>query len=325
MFEYIKGDNIEIKKAINKHLEKGETITELFLQKVYSSVLSYDTIARTVDTVTTMLTTQITGLNESVSSSDQELNIFTNAIDSFSEHIDNKNEIIEASEDNNIISYIVEATDRIKNKIKQLENELQHSQAEIKKLHNYLDNMCQDAMVDSLTSLATRKRLDQILLKSIRTSIEINEKLSIAFIEVDHYEAFKQKWGQVTSEQILRFTASSIRENIKGRDSAARYSEALFVMVLPKTDIHGSKILAEHIRNTIERKRIIKKTTGEFLGRVTVSVGIAEFQEGESLGYLVSRAERSLVMARQNGRNCTITENDINKSSNENNNKAARG
>jgi diguanylate cyclase len=163
-------------------------------------------------------------------------------------------------------------------------------------------------MIDPLTSLATRKRLDQILSKSTRNSIETSEKMSVAFIEVDNYDAFKEKWGQITSEQILRFTASSIKENIKGRDSAARYSESLFIVVLPKTETNGTRVLAEHIRNTIERKRVVKKTTGEFLGRVTVSVGIAEFNEGESIGNLINHAEKSLMAARLNGKNCTMTE-----------------
>jgi diguanylate cyclase len=315
MFEYIKGEHIEIKKAVDKFLDSGGHINEALLHKIYSSILSYDTIARTVDTVTTMLNAQIIGLNDSVSTSDEELSIFTTAIDSFSEHIDNTHESMNMGNgdngDNNILTYMMAATERVKNKIKDLETELHYSQTEIKKLHNYLDNVCQDAMIDSLTSLATRKRLDQILLKSIRNSIETTEKLSVAFIEVDNYDAFKDKWGQVTSEQILRFIATSIKENIKGRDSAARYSESLFMVILPKTDSKGTSILAEHIRNMIERKRIIKKTTGEFLGRVTISVGIAEFQEGESLGYLMSRAERALSVARHNGKNCTVIEEEV--------------
>lgn len=305
MYEYLKGQNIEIINSIEKFLKKHDNLTEIFLLKVHSSVLSYETIAKTVNTVTSLLDVQITGLNDSVSSSDQELNVFTDAIDSFSEYIDND---AHNMTDRNIISYIVSATTRVKDKVKELETDLHNSQAEIKQLHNYLENMCQEAMVDPLTTLATRKRCDQILSKSIRNCLETSENMSVVFIEIDHYDAFKEKWGQVTSEQILRFTASALKENIKGRDAAARYSESLFIMILPKTDAHGAKILSEHIRNTVERKRIIKKTTGEFLGRVTVSAGIAQFKEGESLGYLLNRAERTLAIARQNGRNCSMTE-----------------
>jgi diguanylate cyclase len=306
MFEYLKGDNIEISKAFNIAFEKKTDINEHFLLRLYSTILSYDTMARTVDTVSSMLTAQIIGLNDSVSSSDQELNVFSHAIDSFSQRM-------ESNEDSNIITYIVEATGRVKAKIKELEGNLDASQSEIKKLQTYLDNIRQESMIDPLTSIGTRKRFDQVLSKSIRSSLENKEKVSVAFMEIDHYDAFKDKWGQVTSEQILRFAASTLKENIKGRDTAARYSESLFALILPKTDSHGGKILAEYIRNIIERKRIVKKTTGEFLGRTTISVGIAEFQEGESIGHLVSRAEKILNIARMNGRNCTINEEDAKK------------
>jgi diguanylate cyclase len=323
MFEYIKDDNIEVRKAFDKCLEAGGIINEAFLLKLQSTVLSYDTIAIMVDTVTEMLTNHMTGLHQSVSSSDEELNIFSAAVDSFSKHIMNKNKKFFLPDDSdNIVDCIVTATDRVRNKIKDLETELEYSQTEIKKLHTYLDSVCQDNMLDNLTSLATRKRIDQVVLKEIRNSVEINEPLSVAFIEVDNYDAFKKKWGQITSEQILRFVGVSIKENIKGRDTAARYSESLFMVTLPKTNADGSCILADYIRTTIERKRIIKKTTGEFLGRVTVSVGVAQFQEGESVGYLITRAEKALSIARANGKNCIIIEGD---SHNNTNKKIANG
>lgn len=326
MFEYLKNDNIEVIKAFNKCLEAGGVIDEAFLLKIQSSILSYDTITRTVDTVTSMLTAQMMGLCQSVSSSDEELEIFSTAMDSFSEHIENKNSIY-SEEDNNIVEYIINATARVKNKIKDLENELEYSQTEIRKLHTYLENVCQENMLDSLTSLATRKKIDQVILKEIKYSVETAEKLCVAFIEVDNYSAFKKKWGQVTSEQILRFTATSIKDNIKGRDTAARYSESLFMLVLPKTNTDGGLVLADHIRTMIERKRIIKKNTGEFLGRVTVSVGISQFQEGESVGYLVSRAEKALAIARENGKNCIIIDTLHNNGNSGDNsqNKAANG
>jgi diguanylate cyclase len=312
MFEYVKGDNIEINKAFDKFIDHGGVINQAFLLKVHSTVLSYDTMAKTVDTVTSMLTAHISGLHQSVSSSDEELNIFTTAVDSFSKHIyDNSDDISLPEYDNNIVHYITGATERVKNKIQDLEKELEYSQAEIKKLYNHLDSVCQETMIDGLTTLITRKRLDQVLLKEIKNAIETAGKLSIAFIEVDNYDAFKKKWGQVTSEQILRFVASSIKENIKGRDSAARYSESLFMITLPRTDARGAAVLAEYIRSMIESKRIIKKTTGEFLGRVTISVGIAQFQEGESLGYFISRTEMALSVARDNGKNCIAIEGTI--------------
>lgn len=326
MFAYLKGDNIEVNKAFEKYFKKHQLITESFLNKVHSSVLYYDTMAKTVNTVTSLLTNQISDLNHSVITSDQEIGVFNEAIDSFSQYIEDD---IDNFSDKNIVNYIINATSRIKDKIKELEESLNNSQIEIKQLHSYLENMCQETMIDPLTALATRKKSDQILSRAIRNSLETSEELAIVFVEIDYYDQFQEKWGQATSEQILRFTATALKENIKGRDSASRYSETIFMLILPKTSAKGAKALSEHIRNTIERKRIVKKTTGEYLGRVTISAGIAEFKEGESLGYLVSRAEKSLTAARLNGRNCSVTEDETNdilsNLDNDNNDQVANG
>jgi diguanylate cyclase len=316
MYTFLKEDNLEVTNAVNKYLNAHDTITEVMLLKIHTSILSYDTIARTVNIVTDLLNKQLNRLDDTFSSSNQEIDVFSDAITSFNQHIDNEdNGVIE----NNIIDYISEATSRIKNKIHELSSNLNASQDEIRKLQSYLENVCQESMIDPLTSLTTRKKSDQILSQSIRNSIETSEEMSLILMEIDHFEEFNEKWGYVTSEQILRFIAFSLKENIKGRDTASRFGTYLFLIILPKTELEGACILAEHIRNTIEKKRIIKKTTGEFLGRVTVSSGVTQFKNGDSIGYLMSRVENALNFARQNGRNCTISEIDIEKNNLANN------
>ena len=54
-----------------------------------------------------------------------------------------------------------------------------------------------------------------------------------------------------------------------------------------------------------------KRSTNEELGAITVSVGVAEFQPGESIGDLVERADRALYQAKRSGRNRTVTELDL--------------
>jgi|GEM_PF-4232190 len=284
MYSFLNEDNLEVTNAINKFLENNPQLTEACLLKIHSSVLSHETIARTVNIVTNLLTKEMHSLNNSMTNSDQELSVFNDAIDTLSQHIDNETVI-----DKTITDYVLEATKRIKNKIKDLDDSLSNSNEEIRKLQTYLEGVCQESMLDPLTTLATRKKSDQILSRAI----------------------FHDKWGTVTSEQILRFIATSLKENIKGRDTASRFSKSLFLLILPQTETNGAFTLAEHIRNTIERKRIIKKTTGEFIGRITVSSGVAQFRSGESIGYLMNRAEKMLDAARDNGRNCTVTEENI--------------
>jgi diguanylate cyclase len=306
MYSFLKEDNLELSKAVNKCFDSHDTISEAMLLKIHTSVLSYDTIARIVDIITDLLAKQFNNLDNAISSSDDEIKNFQEALVSFTQHIDNEENL--SNSHNNIINYISEATSRIKSKITDLSTNLNNSQDEIKKLQSYLEKVCQESMLDPLTTLATRKKADQVLSNSIRNSLATEEHLSLILIEIDNYEAFKEKWGYVTSEQILCFVASALKENIKGRDTASRFGTALFFIILPKTPLQGACALAEHIRNTIERKRIIKKTTGEFLGRITVSSGVSEFKNGEAIGYLMNKLEKNLDAARKNGHNCIISD-----------------
>lgn len=301
-FNYVSQDHVEVVKAIDEYIAKGGVPDIDFTNKLYSTVLSYDMIAKTVDSVTNMLNEQIVCVTGSMSETDDELGLFSDLL------VGASNEIEEGMFTSDLAGKLNVAIDRVNNKIRELESDLENSQEEIKKLQNYLETVRQETNVDPLTSLATRRKYDQWLSQIVRNSIECDEEMCVAFFEVDHYEAFKTKWGQSTSEQILRFIGLALRENIKGRDVASRYASTIFALILPKTALEGAKVVSEHVREIVERKRIIKKTTGEFLGRVTLSIGIASYKKGESIGLLSARCEKALLAARANGRNCIVTE-----------------
>lgn len=301
-FQYCSNENPEVTKAIDDYLAKGNIPDKEYILKLHSILLSYDNIARTVDSVSVMLNDQIVGMTDSIAGTDAELSSFSDLLVGVSDDIDT------GVFTSDLASKLSMAVEKVNSKIKDLESDLDNSQIEIKKLQNYLDTVRQESNIDPLTGLFTRKRYDQGLSQSVRSAIETEEEMCIAFFEVDYYDSFRNKWGQTTAEQILRFIGSALKENTKGRDISARYSATVFALVLPKTGLEGAKILADHIRNTVERKRIVKKTTGEFLGRVTLSVGIARYNKGESIGFFSARCDRALLAARSNGRNCTVTE-----------------
>ncbi|MEM6603846.1 MAG: GGDEF domain-containing protein [Pseudomonadota bacterium] len=301
-YQYASGENVEVNKAIGDFIEKGGIPDQVFTDRIHANILSYEVIAKTVDSVTGLLTDQISGVAGAMSGTDEELSVFSDLL------VGASSDIKHGTFDDMVADKLNSAVDKVNMRVKELEANLEVSHGEIKKLQHYLETVRQEANVDPLTGLATRKRYDQSLSQAVRNSIEANEDMCIVFLEIDHYDAFRTKWGQTTAEQILRFVATAIRENIKGRDVSARYSGSCFALILPKTSIDGSRTLSDHIRSTVERKRIVKKTTGEFLGRVTLSVGIAKYAHGESIGFFCNRCDRSLLAARANGRNCTITE-----------------
>jgi diguanylate cyclase len=80
--------------------------------------------------------------------------------------------------------------------------------------------------------------------------------------------------------------------------------------VLPNTALHSAITLADQIRRVVMGKELMKRSTGEHLGRVTISVGVAALQEGDTMQSLIERADTCLYAAKRNGRNRVISEAD---------------
>ena len=79
---------------------------------------------------------------------------------------------------------------------------------------------------------------------------------------------------------------------------------------LPETQLPDALRLADRIRTAIESKKLIKKSTGDILGVITVSAGIARWAPGESIADFIARADTCLYAAKRTGRNKVVTETD---------------
>jgi diguanylate cyclase len=76
--------------------------------------------------------------------------------------------------------------------------------------------------------------------------------------------------------------------------------------VLPGVALNGCYEVAERVRERIAVAHVTKRATGESVGQVTISIGVAEFIPGESFETLFERCDNALYQAKQSGRNCTI-------------------
>ena len=104
------------------------------------------------------------------------------------------------------------------------------------------------------------------------------------------------------------WSAMSLKQTIKGQDITARYGGEEFAVVLPNTALRQALTVADHIRRAVMAKELKKKSTGEILGRVTISVGVSMLKPGDDTDSLIERADGCLYAAKRNGRNRVICE-----------------
>jgi diguanylate cyclase len=107
--------------------------------------------------------------------------------------------------------------------------------------------------------------------------------------------------------------ANVLRERVRENDLPARYGGEELIAVLPGADLATCEAVAERIRRSISECQITRRSTGEILPSITVSIGVAQFQLGESMADLIERCDRALYLAKRTGRNRVVTEDQLDR------------
>jgi diguanylate cyclase len=95
---------------------------------------------------------------------------------------------------------------------------------------------------------------------------------------------------------------------VREQDLPARYGGEELVVVLPGAKLAVCETVAERIRRSVAECRITRRSTGELLPEITVSIGVAQFRPGESMAQLIERCDGALYLVKRIERNRVITE-----------------
>ena len=206
-----------------------------------------------------------------------------------------------------VVDGLLSATRTMEDRTKSLETELQRSSREVSDLKTKLDDVRKESLTDPLTNIANRKAFDTELNTAVQRARESGEPMSLLMCDIDRFKQFNDTWGHQTGDQVLRLVASCLSENVKGRDTAARYGGEEFAVIVRGTPLNLAVTLANQIRAAVESKKLIKKSTGDILGTMTISIGAAELGAGETPASLIQRADACLYAAKGAGRNCVMS------------------
>jgi diguanylate cyclase len=189
-----------------------------------------------------------------------------------------------------------------------LEKELLHSSQEVNQLRAQLNDVRKESLTDSLTGIANRKAFDTELAAAIEDAHGGSDTVALLMCDIDHFKHFNDTWGHQTGDQVLRLVANCMSENVKGRDTVARFGGEEFAVILRRTSLENATSLANQIRAFVQSKKLVKKSTGEILGTITISIGVARLCSEDSSASLIRRADSCLYQAKRYGRNRVVHE-----------------
>lgn len=304
-YNYATGYNPQLNKTVNETLTAKGNLEPADLEQIYATYVSPSRLTDRLGTVGAKAADEITHIMAMIDAA-------LGSASSYSESLADATQQLGATKDRDglrvIIETLVGTTKEIERSNQALEARLKASKQEIAELQQNLEAVRHESLTDPLTTLANRKFFDETLDKAMADAAATGKPLSLMLLDIDRFKSFNDTYGHLTGDQVLRLVAMCIKQNVKGQDLAARYGGEEFAVILPNTDLQQASAVAEHIRRGVMAKELMKRSTGESLGRVTISIGIATWRLRETGAELIGRADSCLYAAKKRGRNCVVTE-----------------
>jgi diguanylate cyclase len=304
-YAYASGENQALSQVIGQMIAARKPFTAELLLDLRLRCLSNARAARTMDNLGNGMGDVITAVLGKLEEAGRDAVDYSNTLSKATGGLSAEQSPADLRK---MVDGLVAATREMESRTKSLEGELQRSSEQVTELRSKLDNVRKESLTDPLTGIANRKAFDAALESAMARPSE--EPVSLLLCDIDHFKKFNDTWGHQTGDQVLRLVANCLSENIKGRDTAARYGGEEFGVVLRGVGLDGATHVANQIREAVQGRKLVKKSTGDVLGIITISIGVAEFGDGETAESVIRRADACLYGAKQHGRNLVVNQGD---------------
>jgi diguanylate cyclase len=294
-------------RAINDLLRKFGRVTQSELDEIYDRFINTNRFTAEAERATVRLLSQMDTVGDALDNAKTEINDYRGTLNGSVDEMDNG-----VGEDRlrSIITELLASTRNMSRLNAKLVEQLGDAKAEVIELRESLESIRTESQIDPVTTLANRMFFDTALADAIRHAHRTGDSLSILMTDIDHFKKFNDSYGHLTGDQVLRIVAMSIKQNVKGLDTAARFGGEEFAIILPGCELRGAIQVAEQVRKAVMSRELVKRSTGENLGRVTISVGVAHIRKDDTSATLIERADAALYAAKRCGRNMVMAETD---------------
>ncbi|MCW8345913.1 GGDEF domain-containing protein [Vibrio sp. ZSDZ65] len=198
-----------------------------------------------------------------------------------------------------LIQELVDEANDIRHSTDFIHNQLKSASDEISRLKIELAKVQCNAMFDSLTSIYNRGAFDA----DLTMFCDAKQPMSLIFLDIDHFKKFNDELGHLFGDTILKGIAQRLKQACRGGISAYRFGGEEFALIVPNKSLRVARQMADTIRLSIEKMAIKDRKSGNKMGNVTASFGVAEFVDGDTYDSLVGKADKQLYDAKRSGRN----------------------
>ena len=155
------------------------------------------------------------------------------------------------------------------------------------------------AIIDDLTQVFNRRQMCKILEHQKALGDRGINSFSICIFDLDYFKIVNDTFGHSAGDIVLKTVAQEAQKNLRDIDHIARYGGDEFILILTNLGTSEAMVCAERIRE-MTKELVFENMPEDF--RITISVGVTEYQPSEFIQDAINRADNALYRAKGNGR-----------------------
>ncbi len=299
-YEYVSGINPDLTKAVDALIDEKQLLGDDDVQKVFQRFIA-DRDEATTEKLQAELRRVMDEMMRQAQSTAKQAEQYGEEL---AEHTDAlKSSGIDEATLSRVIDELINGAQGMRHSVTELQSTVAGHSEEVELLKEALQQAIGEAMTDPLTGLNNRRAFDRIISEVIDGGTTSVHSHSLLMLDVDHFKRVNDTYGHVFGDKVLRSIAHVLQSKVKGADSVARFGGEEFAVLLPKTGAKGAEVVAEQIREAVEKGRIRDPGKGIEVGKITISIGVALYRVGDTAESFIERADRALYQSKKDGRN----------------------
>ena len=151
------------------------------------------------------------------------------------------------------------------------------------------------SFTDPLTEIYNRRSLEDMAGRFISHARRLQKPLSFMLIDVDRFKEVNTRFGHLTGDVVLSEIAGLLKNSVRGSDAVVRYGGDEFLVILADTPRDTAFRVVERTKAYLRDWNQARHLDGF---EVTLSIGVAEWSDGQSLDEVLDNADRQMYASK---------------------------
>ncbi len=303
--ETVLGEALGLVIDVARQIDQEREYTEQFLAQLrlhlktleegLSAAIDIDVSLQNVDKIKAEVGSEVSGIESAVHEND-DLNLLKQIVRTRVERL--------STSVANYVESEKQQLEAAKEKIDDLTRQTQAMNKEVEGLRHQLIEKQQVLTMDPLTGVANRGGFDKRVEEELARSQRIGFPLSLLMVDIDKFKFVNDTFGHKAGDRVLQTIAKLMSGRLRDTDYIARFGGDEFVILLPGTSADDARAVGQGFCDAV--KRCGFHSRGQSVD-VTLSIGIAQLQEGDNSEALFERADVAMYEVKDGGRDgCAV-------------------